>query len=288
MRAWVLVPFLTAFLGLFAAPLASETTMDAPPAGIEQMHREMLFTVALIRTGRGSGSGTIIYSAERNGEWATYALTNYHVIASAIRRQTICCDDEGEKYDVERRSPVDVLFFEYNDLSRPIGTRGKRATIEAFDQLADVALLRLSDREGGVEFVATMHDPDVPLYMFEQVWAVGAGLGEPPFATTGLLSRVDREIDGFSYIASSSPIIYGSSGGALFRHRADGSDTGTFQIVGITSIARAAGWQLVEHINFSIPMATVWRFLRANCFGFLVGDTTEHFGCGGHTFEGAE
>jgi S1-C subfamily serine protease len=269
----------TTLLVLLLASLATPVTATEPPPGIEQMHEEMLFSVALIHTGRGSGSGTVIYSAERDGEWATYILTNYHVISSAIRRQTICCDENGEKYDVERRSPVGVLFFEYNHLSKPIGNRGKRASIEAFDQLADLALLRLSDRENGVEFIARMHDPDVPLYMFEQVWAVGAGLGEPPFATTGLLSRIDREIDGFSYIASSSPIIYGSSGGALFRHRVDGSDAGFYEQIGITSIARAAGWQLVEHINFSIPMKTTWEFLRSRCFGFLVGDEVERQAC---------
>jgi S1-C subfamily serine protease len=265
-----------ALLVLFLASLATPATPATnPPPGIEQMHEEMLFSVALIRTGRGSGSGTVIYSDEIEGQWETYILTNYHVISSAIRRQTICCDENGEKYDVERRSPDDVLFFEYNQLSRPIGNRGKRATIMVFDQLADLALLRLSDRENGVPFVARMHDPDDPLYMFEQVWAVGAGLGEPPFATTGLLSRIDREIDGFSYIASSSPIIYGSSGGALFRHRVGIADAGHYEIIGVTSIARAAGWQLVEHINFSIPMATIWGFLRAQCFGFIVGDEVE-------------
>jgi len=261
-------------LASLAAPALPATE---PPPGIQQMHEEMLFNVALIRTGQGSGSGTVIYSAEQDGVWATYILTNYHVISNAIRRQTICCDEDGEKYDVERRGLVDVLFFEYNDLSRPIGNRGKRASIEAFDQLADLALLRLSDRESGVASVARMHDPAEPLYMFERVWAVGAGLGEPPFATTGLLSRVSREIDGYGYIASSSPIIYGSSGGALFRYRS--ADPGHYELIGVTSKARAAGWQLVEHINFSIPMVMVYEFLRLNCHAFVIGDALESPAC---------
>jgi S1-C subfamily serine protease len=278
MRSRMFTTLLVLLLASLATSAMPATLATDPPPGIEQMHEEMLFNVALIRTVRGSGSGTVIYSAERDGEWATYILTNYHVISSAIRRQSICCDENGEKYDVERRSPVDVLFFEYNQLSQPIGNRGKRASIKAFDQLADLALLRLNDRENGAPFIARMHNPDDPLYMFERVWAVGAGLGEPPFATTGLLSRVDREIDGFSYIASSSPIIYGSSGGALFRYRVNDSSE-HYELIGVTSMARAAGWQLVEHINFSIPMETIWEFLRAQCFGFIVGDEVEKSVC---------
>ena len=246
-----------------------------PSAELRRQHEEMLYAVTMVRTAGGSGSGIVIYSQERDGEWASYILTNHHVISSAIRRQKICCDEDGEQHEVERRSPVEVLWFEYNDLSRPIGNRGKRAEIEAFDQLADLALLRLQDRENPVAPVALMHDPADPLYMFEPVWAVGAGLGEPPFATAGLLSRVEKEIDGYPYITASAPIIYGNSGGALFHL----SSAGRYELIGVTSRGRAAGWQLVEHINFSISMETVSEFLRANCHGLIVGDEVEREEC---------
>jgi len=89
MHSKMFAALLVLFLASLATPATPATPATDPPPGIEQMHEEMLFSVALIRMGRSSGSGTVIYSAERDGEWATYILTNYRpFVAMRMERNT--------------------------------------------------------------------------------------------------------------------------------------------------------------------------------------------------------
>ena len=52
----------------------------------EQEHMEMLYPTVLVRLANGTGSGTVIYSElDENQSYASYVLTNYHVIQSYIK-----------------------------------------------------------------------------------------------------------------------------------------------------------------------------------------------------------
>jgi len=258
----VLIAFCVALL--FAVPVAA-----APePPDLELRHHQMLYTVVLVQSRWGSGSGTVIYSEKHGDEWQSYVLTNHHVVRSAIKVEEVWDPRENKDVKRETRSEMDVRWFDYNNLSHNIGTTGMRASIVAYDEKLDLALLRLADREQGVAPVAYLIPEEDDLHLFERVWAVGAGLGEPPFATEGHVSYLDKEYEGRTFMLSSAPIIFGNSGGALYRWS---PDRDRYELVGVPSAVSVAGFTAVTHMAWSIPMETVRGFLEDNCFGPIVG-----------------
>jgi len=242
----------------------------AVPADLVQKHREMLYPVVVVAAGSGLGSGTVIFSAESNSEWRTYVLTNHHVVRSAITVKEEWDPKTQEEVKREQRSPVQVRWFDYNDYSREIGTRGQIADIVAYDATLDLALLRTRDMERGVQYVAYLMPEDAPLYLFEITWAVGAGLGKPPFPTEGAVSNLDQRINGQRYILSSAPIIFGNSGGGLFHWSPEREH---YEFMGVPAkVSVTFGSGVVTHMAWAIPMTTVREFLRDNDFGFILGD----------------
>lgn len=257
------VAFVVAFFMIAGTALAA-------PADLVQKHREMLYPVVVVAAGSGLGSGTVIFSAEIDGEWQTYVLTNHHVIRSAITVKEEWDPKTQEEVKREQRSPVQVRWYDYNDYSREIGTRGQIADIVAYDATLDLALLQTRDIERGVQDVAHLMPEDAPLYLFEITWAVGAGLGKPPFPTEGAVSNLDQRINGQPYILSSAPIIFGNSGGALFHWSPERS---RYEFIGVPAKVSATwGSGVVSHMAWAIPLATVREFLRDNDFGFILGD----------------
>ena len=241
----------------------------AAPADLVQKHREMLYPVVVVATGSGLGSGTVIFSAEADDEWQTYVLTNHHVVRSAITVKEEWDPKSQEEVKREQRSPVQVRWFDYNDYSREIGTRGQIADIVAYDATLDLALLQTRDTERGVDDVAHLMPEDAPLYLFEITWAVGAGLGKPPFPTEGAVSNLDQRIGGQPYILSSAPIIFGNSGGALFHWSPERS---RYEFIGVPAKVSGTWSGVVTHMAWAIPLTTVREFLRDNDFGFILGD----------------
>tara|TARA_Y100000310_G_C20687045_1_gene819709 strand:+ start:2966 stop:3784 length:819 start_codon:yes stop_codon:yes gene_type:complete len=232
-------------------------------------HEQMLYTVVLVEVSRGSGSGTVIHSAKREDAWESYVLTNFHVIEGNVRVSEEWDPKKGKKIEKERREEVKVAWFDYNDCSRQIGTRGKTAKIVAYDKLADLALLQITDTEHAVSPVAALLPEDDKIYLADEVWAVGAGLGNPPFMTSGHLAFQDEQIQGHRYMLATAPIIFGNSGGALFRLS---EDRGTYELVGVPSKISAAGWQAITHMAWSIPIETIRGFLREQDYGHVLGD----------------
>ena len=87
----------------------------------------------------------------------------------------------------------------------------------AYDNEEDLALLKLRS-DNTVEHIAELYprNRESELRVGMKVIAVGAGMGEPPVQTEGLLSQFGMEIDRREYWLNSAPTIYGNSGGALF------------------------------------------------------------------------
>ena len=239
-------------------------------AGCGPQHREMLNTAVRIDT---TGSGTVIYSQDHGTalekKYETYILTNYHVISESIRIREIWSPQKSRKIKRETRSPVTAFWFDYIRCARSVGTRGKMADIVAHDEQMDLALLQLRDYERGIEPVAfLLPEKEVPK-LGQKVWAVGAGLGFPPFMTSGEMAFSEQIINGYRYQLATSPIIFGNSGGALF---ARSSDRKRYEMIGVPSRVSAAGFQAVTHMAWSVPTETVYKFLRDNFHGFIVGD----------------
>lgn len=244
---------------------SNAATASATKPDYRQKHREMLYTVVLVRPSNGSGSGTVIWSeADANGEYHSLILTNHHVVRQAIKIEEVWDPKLGKKVDREKRSLLRAEWHIYNDYSHMVGSKSSRAEIVAYDAKLDLALLRLIDRERRISPVAYFLPEDEPIYLFDEVTAVGAGLGEPPFATQGNLAFLDKIIQGENYFLSSAPIIFGNSGGALFRYS---PERRRYELIGVPSKVSAAGWQAVSHMSWSIPVNnTVRNFLRDNCY----------------------
>ena len=239
---------------------------------------EMLYPTVMVDMGSGVGSGTVIFSNKRpheswkeEGVW-TLVITNHHVIARAISISEEFNPIKGKSIKMETRRPVHVRLWDYNDYSTAVGTTGRVARIVAWDKQRDLALLRLDDKERIIKNVAHLWPEKVGgPYLFQTVWAIGSGMSNPPYPTQGLLSGISgKDQAGRSLYLSSSPIIFGNSGGSLWAHS---KKRYRYELIGIPSAAGAYGWgTIVSHIAWSRPISEIRAFLRANDFGFILGD----------------
>jgi S1-C subfamily serine protease len=254
--------------------MTAEVVTEAPVKMIE----EMLYPTVMVDTGRGVGSGTLIFSGQRTHEsWKdeklwTLVLTNHHVIKSAISISKNFDPKKGKSVQKETRRPVHVRIWDYNDYSTAVGTTGRMARILAWDEDRDLALLRLDDKERSIKTIATLWpENEGGPYLFQDVWAVGSGMGNPPYPTEGLLSGIaGKDQQGRPLYLSSAPIIFGNSGGSLwaFSKKRD-----RYEMIGVPSMVGAYGWgSVVTHIAWSRPISEIRAFLRENEYGFVLGD----------------
>ena len=253
--------------------LANPKKSGGPP---EQEHIEMLYPTVLVRVGNGSGSGTVIHSEQNEEqEYESYVLTNWHVIQNYVKLTKVWSPERKEHVETENRRPVNIDLWEYNNYSKAVGTIGRLATIVAYDKSRDLALLQIEDTERPMPYVAELYPEDLDdgPWIFQTVYAVGAGLGKPPFPTMGLLAGYGRDRDGNSLFLATSPIIFGNSGGSLFVY----SPRQTYELIGVPSMVSAYGWgTAVPHMGWARPISQVRIFLRANGYGpKILGDPEE-------------
>ena len=241
----------------------------------KQEHEEMLYPTVLVRVGNGSGSGTVVYSElNEENEYQSFVLTNWHVISSNVIIKNEWSPEKKENIDTETRRPVNVDLWEYNNYSTSVGTIGRVAKIVAYDKGRDLALLQIEDTEGQMPYVATLYPEEVDEgpWIFQTVYAVGAGMGKPPFPTTGLLAGYSRDQDGRALYLASAPIIFGNSGGSLYVY----SPRDTYELIGVPSMVSAYGWgNVITHMAWSRPISEIRVFLRDNKYGFILGDEPE-------------
>ena len=241
----------------------------------EQEHLQMLYPTVLVRLTNGSGSGTVIHSAQNEElEYESYVLTNWHVIQNYVKLTKVWSPERKEHVETENRRPVNIDLWEYNNFSVAVGTIGRLANIVAYDKSRDLALLKVEDTERPMPHVAKLYpeDQDDGPWIFQTVYAVGAGLGKPPFPTMGLLSGYGKDTDGNDLYLASAPIIFGNSGGALYAY----SPRREYELIGVPSMVSAYGWgNVVTHMAWSRPIAEIRLFLRANKYGFILGDKPE-------------
>ena len=255
--------------------IAEEKSTEAPVKKIQ----EMLYPTVMVDLGQsGQGSGTIIFSGKREHEsWKeekvwTLVLTNHHVISGAIQIAEEFDPKEGKEVQKETRRPMHVRLWDYNDYSTAVGTTGRVARILAWDKHRDLALLRLDDNERVMKNVATLWPEKVGgPYLFQKTWAIGSGMGNPPYPTEGLLSGISgKDSMGRSLYLSSAPIIFGNSGGSLWAYS---KKRDRYEMIGVPSAVGAYGWgNIVTHIAWSRPVTEIRAFLRENNYGFVLGD----------------
>ena len=227
-------------------------------------HRMIALPCVRVRTDEAGGSGTIIYSKDG----ATYILTNNHVVADAIRIENKWSPllKSMRKQDVFQS--VSVEMFEYDYESRNIGGFSVQTDIMTYDKEEDLALLKLRTQRDFSDRVAALfpRGEEKRLRIGMPVLVVGAGMGEEPVQTAGVLSQFGQEIDLKEYWLNTAPSIYGNSGGAMFL-----ADEDEFSLVGVPARITVGmfGLDAITHLSFAIPMSRVYKFLEEQRFRFI-------------------
>ena len=231
------------------------------------MLKFVLYPCVRVRTPKGGGSGTIIYSGlnEKN-EYDTFVLTCHHVIDDAITVTDEWDPLLGKERKKEHRSRVIVEEFKYKYGSRTIGVRSCEADIVVWHKRYDLAVLKLRSIEKA-EHVAPLypHDKTIEIQLLDPVVAVGCALGHPPIVTEGRITSMSDEVDSVSYWMSDAQIIFGNSGGAIFHCGLYG-----FSFIGVPSMIGIAGWGTpVTHMGYFSDIERIYRWLTDECYQFL-------------------
>ena len=231
----------------------------------KEAHEKYIYPMVRLTFGNVGGSGTIIHS-KLNDEniFSTYVLTNHHVISDAIRIEEKWDSVLQKNVKTEKRSIVYVEIFQYRDLSIPIGTLKIEAEIILYDEDQDLALVKLRS-ENEVKNIAKLFLGDAYHVMDESI-AVGCSLGFPPLPTVGVITRKNFYIDSLPYDMSSSQIIYGNSGGAMFLAQ-------TGELIGIPSRVVDIGWgTVIPHMGLFIPIDRIIKWLNTEHYDFLFNE----------------
>lgn len=235
---------------------------------IVKIHESILYPMCRVKSGNDGGSGTVIYSKKDpdTGEIATFLISNFHVIASAIKIQKVWNPLKQRHVNEEQRKTVICEIFSYNNISHNIGAMAYEADIICYDTRADLCILRLRDKENEITNIAKMFLGDInKIHIFDSVWISGCSLLHPPICNHGYITYLDEEIEGEKYFMTNAGIIYGNSGGAVFLEN-------NLEFVGIPSrVAVVPGWvsQAVSFMGYFIPMSRIIQFFEEQDMQFL-------------------
>jgi len=227
-------------------------------------HRKIALPCVRVRAKMASGSGTVIYSTDGS----TYILTNHHVISKSIKLEKRWSGLLRSERKVDIFEIVEVHLFDYRWESRAVGGTTIQADIVAYDRDEDLALLKLRNQQAFDNRVAELYPrgKENELRVGMKVIAIGAGLGEPPIQTEGLLSQFGQEIDRREFWLNSAPTIFGNSGGALFLKE-------TLQLLGVPARIAVAmmGFSIdpITHLSYSIPVTRIYNFLEEQYCRFI-------------------
>jgi len=246
------------------------------PMSTKELHESMLYPIVRVSTGSSGGSGTVLYSRPGPEGYSTYVLTNHHVVTNAISVTEEWDSDLAKNVQVEKRGVVYVEIFVYHDLSTPTGTLRVEADIVIYSERNDLALLKLRYDEK-VQYVATLKNPPTKYYISYPTVAAGCSLFFPPLRTPGEISRVNFIVDSLYYDMSTSQIIYGNSGGAMFLAR-----TGEF--IGVPCMVAGAriSWTVsvpITHMGLFVPVERVYKWFKKEHYDFIYDQTKAEADC---------
>jgi len=241
---------------------------------IKKKHEEILWTTVRIKAEKAWGSGTVIYSGQDSkGEWHNYVLTCEHVVHDNIKVETKFDPRVGYDIKKETRIPCEVEFFYYDKYSICQGVSGStKADIVAYDVDGDIALLELR-RNAKIDYVAKLFPKDHynEIHVFDPVYACGAALGHEPIATSGIINFMNELIDeGVEYWMSNAPIIFGNSGGAVFRYSPERQQ---YEFIGMPArvAVNIAGFMPdpITHLAWFVPINRIYKLIDDNFYQFI-------------------
>ena len=188
---------------------------------VRELVNELGEAVVQVRTPAGLGSGFFI---NPDG----FLITNFHVT-------------EGET-----QISVEVYLQKNGQIERKTY---KQVRIVALNKFADLALLRIEDKDAPKFSCVTLGDAD-KMAVGDTVFAIGSPLGLERTVTEGILSTKTRQFEGTLYLQTTAQINPGNSGGPLFNLRGE--------VVGVTNMKITFG----EGLGFAIPVEAVKFFLN--------------------------
>jgi S1-C subfamily serine protease len=240
-----------------------------------QLHQRTLYPTIRVKANKATGSGTLIYcqdreEADEDGElgYSTYAVTNHHVVADAIRVEKEYDPTKGKYLTRDYRDRVQIEAYTYKNRSTITSRTTAEAEIVAYSQKRDLAVLKLFSNEK-FPYIASLlpTEKSREVHVYDKIFVVGCGLGYQPFPTSGMVSAKDIEIDHYPYWMGSAPAIYGNSGGAVFLAR-------TLEMMGVVSRISVSGGMFggspITHMQYFCPPFEIHRFLKEQGLFFLV------------------
>jgi S1-C subfamily serine protease len=185
-----------------------------------ELYRKAVWSVVLIKCGKGSGSGVCVGSSD-------IIVTNNHVIAG---------DD-----------PIEVISFILRD-NAVVRMPALRASILVRSDKEDLAVLKL---EKAAEQLRPLPVATTNPGPGEKVYALGSpGLGAEVLEQSiseGLVSTAASVLDGHTYLQHSAAVNPGNSGGPLLDEHC--------RVVGIVTLKAR-----LENVSFAIPAETMRGF----------------------------
>lgn len=255
------------------------TTPDAVWAETSVLlHERTLYPTIRVKAGKATGSGTLIFckdreEADEDGEmgYSTYALTNHHVVADAIRVEKEYDPQKGKYITTDYRDRVQIEAYTYKNRSTITSRTTAEAEIVAYSAKRDLAVLKVLSNEQ-FPYIASVlpAEKSREVHAFDKIFVVGCGLGMQPFPTSGMVSAKDIEIDHYPYWMGSAPAIFGNSGGAVFLAR-------NLNMMGVVSRISVSGGMFggspVSHMAYFCPPLEIHRFLKEQGLFFLTDPT---------------
>jgi serine protease Do len=199
----------------------SVSIVPPPERSVRELVNEMGEAVVQVRTPAGLGSGFFI---NPDG----FLITNFHVT-------------EGET-----QISVEVYLQKNGQIERKTY---KQVRIVALNKFADLALLRIEDKDAPKFSCVILGDAD-KMAVGDTVFAIGSPLGLERTVTEGILSTKTRQFEGELYLQTTAQINPGNSGGPLFNLRGE--------VIGVTNMKISFG----EGLGFAIPVEAVKFFLN--------------------------
>jgi S1-C subfamily serine protease/Tfp pilus assembly protein PilF len=215
-----------------ASSLPAAVSVDLPPLpkpgqstkySAAELYRKAVWSVVLIKTGKGSGSGVCVGKPD-------IILTNDHVV-----------DGDG---------PIEVYPFILKDKS-PVRMPMIRATVLLRSAKEDLAVLKLEKAPEHLEPLAVAAvNPNAG----DKVYAIGSpGLGRDILEQSiseGLISSKNRILDGIPYLQHSAAVNPGNSGGPLLDEEC--------RLVGIVTLKAR-----LENVSFAVPVETIRAIFKS-------------------------
>lgn len=266
------------FLGVHS--YAGLDFISMPSAEITKIHQEVIYPCVRVSVGSVGGSGTLIYSQRNGKDFSNYVLTNYHVIQKALTIKKIWDPTLGKEVKKEFRDIVKVGWFIYKNESYRVGVSQVDARIITYTEEEDMALLKLEDNSRKYPYSATLLPKKYigSLRLNQPTWAVGCSLGHPPIITPGVITSLFTRIDRYQFGMSTSQIIFGNSGGAIYIR---GSKR--YYLIGIPSavplILIGFGGAPITHMGLFIPINRIFAWLDRENLQFLYDKNYTEAGC---------